>query len=215
MERLKKEFPMLPICICGDSLYAYEGFIKDSKKKKWKYILRYKEGSIPSIYQEYQVIKKRERNRKEESGEIYDYVIGINYREELVNVVEYENIKEKKKFLYLTNLSITGKNVKETIRRGRWRWKIENEGFNTQKNYGYYLEHRFSHDYQGMKNHYYLIQIGHMIAQIIEAWEKLWEKVKQSRRQKHRLLLEAWKKEKLTDYLAELEKTMQVRFAYN
>ena len=54
-----------------------------------------------------------------------------------------------------------------------------------------------------------------MIAQIIEAWEKLWEKVKQSRRQKHRLLLEAWKKEKLTDYLAELEKTMQVRFAYN
>ena len=48
---------------------------------------------------------------------------------------------------------------------------------------GYYLEHRFSYDYQGLKNHYCLIQIGPMIAQIIEAWEMLWKKVKQSRKQ--------------------------------
>lgn len=215
MERLKQEFPMLKICICGDSLYASEGFFKECRKKKWKYILRYKEGSIPSINQEYQVLKKQEKNRQEKPEGVYDYVTGIDYRGESINVIEYESEEEKKKFLYVTNLSITGRNVKETVERGRWRWKIENEGFNTQKNQGYYLEHRFSHDYQGMKNHYYMIQIGHMIAQIIEAWERLWKKVKQSRTQKHRLLLHAWKNSRIKENGSEMEKKIQVRFAYS
>ena len=213
MGRLKKEFPMLRICICGDSLYASEGFFKDCKAKKWKYILRYKEGSIPSIQQEYQELKKLEKKRIEGRDGKYDYVTGIDYRGEEIHVMEYENAEEGKKFQFVTNLNITEKNVKETVERGRWRWKIENEGFNTQKKQGYYLEHRFSHDYQGMKNHYYLIQIGHMIAQIIEGWEKLWEKVKQSREQKHRLLFKAWQNRELKDSLSELEKKIQVRFA--
>lgn len=210
MERLKQEFPMLQICICGDSLYASEGFFKECRRKKWKYILRYKEGSIPSINQEYQVLKKQEKNRQEKPEGVYDYVTGIDYRGESINVIEYESKEEKKKFLYVTDLSITERNVKETVERGRWRWKIENEGFNTQKKQGYYLEHRFSHDYQGMKNHYYLIQIGHMIAQIIEAWETLWKKVKQSRMQKHRLLLNAWKNSRIKENESELEKKIQV-----
>ena len=214
MERLKEEFPMLPICICGDSLYASEGFFKECRRKKWKYILRYKEGSIPSINQEYQALKRREKNRMEEAEGAYDYVAGIDYRGESINVAEYEGLEEKKNFVFVTDLSITGRNVKETVERGRWRWKIENEGFNTQKKQGYNLEHRFSHDYQGMKNHYYLIQIGHMIAQIIEAWGTLWEKVKQSRTQKHRLLLNAWKNSRIKENGTELEKKIQVRFAY-
>ena len=66
-----------------------------------------------------------------------------------------------------------------------------------------------------MKNHYYLIQIGHMIAQIIEAWEKLWKKVKESRQQKHRLLLNAWKNRRIRENGSELEKKIQVRFVYS
>lgn len=214
MDRLKKEFPMLPICICGDSLYASEGFFKDCRKNHWRYILRFKEGSIPSINQEHDTLKKLEKNRKEEAEGVYDYVTGIDYRGESINMIEYEDTKEGKRFQFVTNLGITWKNVKGTVERGRWRWKIENEGFNTQKKQGYYLEHRFSHDYQGMKNHYYLIQIGHMIAQIIEAWEKLWKKVKESRQQKHRLLLNAWKNRRIRENGSELEKKIQVRFVY-
>ena len=215
MDRLKKEFPMLPICICGDSLYASEGFFKDCRKNHWRYILRFKEGSIPSINQEHDTLKKLEKNRKEEAEGVYDYVTGIDYRGESINMIEYEDAKEGKRFQFVTNLGITWKNVKGTVERGRWRWKIENEGFNTQKKQGYDLEHRFSHDYQGMKNHYYLIQIGHMIAQIIEAWEKLWKKVKESRQQKHRLLLNAWKNRRIRENGSELEKKIQVRFVYS
>ena len=39
MKRLKERFPMLPVCICGDSLYASEGFFKECRNKRWKYIL--------------------------------------------------------------------------------------------------------------------------------------------------------------------------------
>ena len=80
---------------------------------------------------------------------MYDYVTGIDYRGESINMIEYEDAKEGKRFQFVTNLGITWKNVKGTVERGRWRWKIENEGFNTQKKQGYYLEHRFSHDLSG------------------------------------------------------------------
>lgn len=120
--------------------------------------------------------------------------------------------KVEESFLFLTNLSISRKNVPGLVEYGRMRWKIENEGFNTQKRQGYHLEHQFSRDYQAQKCHYYLIQIGHMTAQVLEAWEKLWKNVKQSREQKHRRLLESFKNDRLKDLEKELEKKFQVRF---
>ena len=51
-----------------------------------------------------------------------------------------------------------------------------------------------------------------MIAQIMEAWEKLWEKVHISREQKHRRLLESWKKERLKECMT--DKKVQIRFEW-
>lgn len=104
---------------------------------------------------------------------------------------------------------MTKRTVKELAEAGKRRWAIENEGFNTQKNHGYNVGHRFSHNYQAWKNHYYLIQIGHMISQIMEAWEKLWGKVRQSREQKHRRLLESGKGERLKECMT--DEKVQVR----
>ncbi|MEY8482283.1 hypothetical protein AALD74_10565 [Lachnospiraceae bacterium 48-21] len=69
MEKLKKAFPRLPICLCADSLYACEGFFERCKEKNWRYILRYKEGSIPTIGAEYRELKKREKNYQEQIWE--------------------------------------------------------------------------------------------------------------------------------------------------
>ncbi len=81
-EDAEKTFPRLPICLCGDSLYAGEGFFERCKGKNWKYILRYKEGSIPTIGAEYRKLKGIEKNyqeRKREMGkEWYDYVTEID-----------------------------------------------------------------------------------------------------------------------------------------
>ena len=49
------------------------------------------------------------------------------------------------------------------------RFKIENEGFNTQKNLGYSLSHKLSRSSElAMKNYYTCLQIGHMVNQFFE-----------------------------------------------
>ena len=58
MEKLKQAFLMLPVCVCADSLYACEGFFARCKGNSWRYILRYKEGSIPSLGEKYRELKE-------------------------------------------------------------------------------------------------------------------------------------------------------------
>ena len=50
--RLKQEYPRLPVCVLADSLYASEPVFKKCKENKWHYLIRYKDGSIPSIAEE-------------------------------------------------------------------------------------------------------------------------------------------------------------------
>ena len=51
---------------------------------------------------------------------------------------------------------------------GRKRWKIENEGFNEQKNGTFCISHLSSRNENAIKIHYYLIQIAHIIRQLLE-----------------------------------------------
>ncbi len=51
---------------------------------------------------------------------------------------------------------------------GRKRWKIENEGFNRQKNWQGDITHACSHDATAMKNHYLMTQISDMVKQLYE-----------------------------------------------
>lgn len=231
MEKVKKAFPRLPICLCGDSLYACEGFFGRCGRKNWRYIVRYKEGSIPSIAGEYRKLKRLEKNYQERMGETgknwYDYITDIDYKGNKVNLAEYGESRERvykkgkkkgeiqtswKEFWFLTDLPVTRKNITDLIERGRMRWKIENEGFNAQKKHGYGLGHLYGKDYQGLKNHYYLLQVRHMISQCMEAWEKIWKKVKQSLGQKHRRLLECMKETPLEEHKDGMERKIQIRF---
>lgn len=65
MEKLKKAFPRLPICLCVDSLYACEGSFERCRRKNRRHIVRYKEGSIPGIAEEYRKLKRLEKNYQE------------------------------------------------------------------------------------------------------------------------------------------------------
>lgn len=84
-ERLKKEYPRLQICILGDSLYACNRVFELCEKFRWKYILRFKEGSIPSIAKEFNILKNIESN--EENG--FNFVNKIDYNDKKINAAEY------------------------------------------------------------------------------------------------------------------------------
>lgn len=216
MERLKETFPHLPICLSADSLYACEPFFRACEEKKWAFLLRYKEGSIPTIYQEYKALKSLQRNRQEKrttrTKSWYDFVTGIDYEGHLVNLLEFGESTRTYSFYFLTNLPVTKKNVESLTAFGRRRWSIENRGFNAQKNHGFNLKHLFSKNYNAIKCHYFLIQIGHMIAQIMDAWKSLWDGIKQSLEQKHRRMLESWRIHPVESVMSHEPDRFQIRF---
>lgn len=51
---------------------------------------------------------------------------------------------------------------------GRQRWCIENQGFNVQKNSDLRLEHAYSHGEEQLQAFYYLLQIAHLMLQLLE-----------------------------------------------
>lgn len=48
-ERIKKEYPKLPIIISGDALYACEPVMNKCKENKWGYILRFKKDRLKAL----------------------------------------------------------------------------------------------------------------------------------------------------------------------
>lgn len=215
-ERLKSSYKRLPICILGDSLYACENVFARCDEYKWKYLLRFKEGRIKTVMNEFQELKKIENL----SSSKVLWVNEIAYNDRKVNVLENivedeKEPKEKKHFTFITNLKVTKKNAQLLANAGRSRWKVENEGFNTQKNLRYCIEHANSHDYNAMKNHYLLTQIADILVQLYENGSKLLKDTKKKIKTISSDLLEALRHRFLTDEdIEKLDKPTQVRFIY-
>ena len=171
-KKLKQRFPRLPICLGMDSLYACDPVFTLCADYGWRYIIRFKEGSIPTVAKEFHTLKamEPEQNWQKTQGSVtqtYRYVTNISYHSHELNIAEYEQSDLPHPFVFITDLPLSRRTCEQLIADGRNRWKIENQGFNAQKNHGLALEHMFSETYMAMKNHYFLIQIGHMIGQLL------------------------------------------------
>ena len=167
-EKVKKAFPRLPIVLLADSLYASEAVMDICRENGWEFIIRYKTGSIPSITEEYEDIPE-----KGKSGHA-EYVNDIDYNGKPVNMLRFWEEKVVKgettrvEFQWLTSIRITKKNAGKLAEAGRKRWKIENEGFNRQKNWQGDITHACSHNANAMKNHYLMTQMADMVKQLYE-----------------------------------------------
>ncbi|MGM8364511.1 transposase family protein [Virgibacillus sp. W0181] len=212
-KRIKDTYKRLPICILGDSLYACQGVFTLCEENKWKYLLRFKEGRIKSIMDEFRELKKMEKDDK--SNDI-SWINDINYNSHDVNLFEciLETEKnEERKFTFISNIKVTHKKAQGLVDAGRSRWKIENEGFNKQKNIRYYIEHANSHHYTAMKNHYLLTQITDILMQLFEKGAKVLKKFKNKAKEISSNLLEAIRTRVLTDEdMKHMVIPIQVRF---
>ena len=164
-EKIKAEYPRLKILIGADALYASKPVMDICKNNKWRYIIRFKEGSIPTLYKEFKEIVETDNESKKEN---YEYVTKLDYQEEKVNIIKNIDKDTKIAYMYMTDLPISDKNIELTIGIGRKRWKIENEGFNIQKNGTFDIGHLYSKDSTAIKVHYLMIQIAHIIRQLLE-----------------------------------------------
>lgn len=167
--KIKKDFPRLPIILAADGLYVAQKVLEVCREYEWDYIIRYKEGSAPTIAREYQALPE-----KEKVGTEIEYQNGIVFQEKEVNLIYYREkrvVKDEEKvteFAWITNIKITKRNASKIIRAGRNRWKIENQGFNRQKHWQGNIKHAYSWNAQAQKNHYLMEQIADFIKQLYE-----------------------------------------------
>jgi hypothetical protein len=182
--KIKGHFPRLPVCILADGLYPNNTVFQICRQNGWGFIITLKDGCLKAFHAEVGLLKataqKRDVHRRDKTDNIkleYCFLNDIGYDGHNYNWLSCKETKtrhtdgmvQEQTFVYITNVRQTPDNVVETADGGRLRWKIENEGFNTQKNQGYELGHKYSQaSYLAMQNYYHIIQIAHMINQFVE-----------------------------------------------
>jgi hypothetical protein len=176
VEKLYALFPRTPLCLLLDSLYANQNVIRLIDAKRWKYIITFKEGAMKERYAEalaLRTMQPRNRLRVQQPKALqrFAWVDGLPIAEFTPNVLFCHEVPEAGKprtFAWLSNFLLCANNVEKIANKGgRLRWKVENEGFNVQKNNGYEMQHPYSAHPNGFRIFYILLLMAHCITQLI------------------------------------------------
>jgi hypothetical protein len=157
-QRLDRDFPQLRLCLCLDALYANGTALEICAQHEWKYRITFKEGSLPAVWQQYQTLRdltpqnRLVRQPPHGPRQTFAWVEGLEQRDDQNRLHRFHAFQceeqagdTRRFFAWLTNFTRRAENVPALANRGgRCRWKIENEGFNIQKNGGFNLEHAYS-----------------------------------------------------------------------
>jgi hypothetical protein len=236
-ERLKQRFPRLPICLLLDGLFAGGPTFTRCEEYGWKYVITLQDGDLPSVHQDFDALTPlapENHLRFTPSGypptpQVYRWMNDLHYvdtaqRSHLLAVIECLETRTLKgqpqttRFQWVCNFNLTAKNVIPLANQGgRLRWKIENEGFNVQKQGGYGLEHAYTQNPTAAKVFYFLLQIAHLLSQLMAHGSLFRHAFPQGVGSAKNLalrLLEAWRnlRQTVTEYFAFLSKPFQIRF---
>jgi hypothetical protein len=192
-KKIKEYYPRLPVCILADGLYPNKTFIQVCKDYDWAYVVVLKDKSLKTLQEDITDVENKHRlsqvyERQEAKGrrlvhQKYEWITEnltygghtmywlsctetISHLDKNRKVV---SVDDPTRFVNLTSIKVDGGNVRELMNAGRMRWKIENEGFNVQKNEGYNLGHKYTRtSFTGHQNYYQCMQIAHIINQLVE-----------------------------------------------
>lgn len=209
VKRIKKNYPKYSFIIIGDALYATNPIINICKKYKWKYIFNLKPDRLKEINDSFEgnIQLLNETN-------IPNYYLSnnIKYKNNILNAFKYIETNKNKTtiFRYISNIEINNYNIKNVIELGRRRWKIENEGFYTQKHRTFDITHLNSRNDNAMKCHYFFIQIAHTIRQLLEQGNILTKSLKLKIKEVSSNLFKMLTSK--TTNLNEVNKNFQLRF---
>lgn len=213
LEKIKRDYPRLPICIQGDALYAAEPFMElCSETYHWAYLFTQKDTRQKKVGEGFEWIKAGDGAeeqtglcREKGSGFFANHVEEVAGKEAVMNVFEYryetrDNGGDGQAACYrwVTNLEVTERNLEEMILAARGRWKIENEGFNNQKNGIYRIGHLNSKNSNAMKNHYLLTQTADILMQLYVAWNPYIRELRQTIKNTSSWLLESFRRQTVT-----------------
>lgn len=182
LPRLKQEYPQLRFVLSLDNLYACGTTFALLEQLGWSCVVTFKEGRTPALWREYvalrdqcprHVVRRQWRERSEEfrwvNQLVHEDSEGCRWKLDALECRETNAAGVEQYFAWLTTLPVGRKTVEEIAEKGgRARWKVENEGFNRQKNSGLNLEHVYSSDPEKWKSYYLLLQIAFILVQLLE-----------------------------------------------
>jgi hypothetical protein len=181
--RIKRTYPQLPFVLALDSLYGCGPVFALAQQLGWSFVVTFKEGRTPSLWREFQALLPEcpqnvlRRDWADGLAQEFRWVPQLDYQDSDgrrwqlngLQCTETLPLGERQFFAWLTPLPVNHKTVEEIAQKGgRYRWKVENEGFNRQKNSGLNLEHVYSIDPEKAKAYYLLLQIAFMLVQLLE-----------------------------------------------
>jgi hypothetical protein len=237
-ERLKAQFPRLPILLSMDGLFAGGPTFGLCQRYGWKFMIVLKDDDLPSMNEEFDALSKLQPENRfvwhtgkgAQIKQAFRWADDIAYvdsekKQHTLSAIECletkpdnEGQKKTTKFKWITNCRVSCKNIITLSNEGgRMRWKIENEGFNVQKKGGYELEHAYTNHPNSAKIFYFLLQMAHLLAQLLYKATLLKRDFPDGFGSAKNLafrLLEAWRNARMAqaDISAVLQKRFQIRF---
>lgn len=179
-KKLKTAFPQTGLCLLLDSLYATGPVLEILHDNNWSFFISFKEGSIPTLWEEaWRQRQLHPHNNLEyrpdkTTVQYFRWAHNLPYKKHTVHVIYCEEHAIEngrpviRNFVWLTDLRPNQNNVAKLANKGgRQRWKIENQGFDDQKQHGFELEHPYGRKENAWKNYYQLLQTAHLISQLI------------------------------------------------
>jgi hypothetical protein len=183
LEAVRRDFPQLRLLLSEDALYACGTMFELAREFRFSFVIVFKEGSLPALWQEFQALLELcPLNRLETAAggwrHVYRWVEELPYtdtegRAWTLKAIHYRGegpAGERSEWAWLVSpdLVVRARTVEElSWEAGRARWRQENQGFNVQKNSGLNLEHAYSEG-EHFGAYYLLLQIAHILLQLLE-----------------------------------------------
>lgn len=190
MEKLKKFFVRLPMTIVMDGLYVKQPIMKTIKANGWDFHIVWKDKTLYKQQDQVEAYREQGKVTIKHRTDVLDSKTRVEYRYEyLADPLKYHDvdlhymgvienhitIKDGNQrqqrittWKYLSSIKADDASIRMLIESARLRWKVENEGFNAQKNLGFALHHKMNrNNLTAIKNYYQALQIAHLIDQLI------------------------------------------------
>jgi len=175
------------IMLLLDGLYPNGPILEICRKNKWDYMIVLQDKSLPSVWEEYEGLKKLEEKNQfsttwGDRRQSFTWINGIEYfygdngrKRQMVNLVvcgerweevakdSAQIVSKASRHAWISGKPLNKWNLHERCNlAARHRWNIES-GILIEKRHGYHYEHLFSYNWNAMKGYHYLMRIGHLI----------------------------------------------------
>jgi hypothetical protein len=177
-ERLRAEFPRLPICLLLDGLYPVESVFDRCALYGWKFIATHREGRQPTAWDEAvqtmrlspsQIVTSRWEGEHGTVEQTLRWTEQVPFGAYAFQVLFSGEISPAAATLWawVTNFPLSRGHVLAIANRGgHARQGIENL-YNVEKNGGFGLEHAFCADPTASQNYHLVMQVAHILEQLL------------------------------------------------